>query len=89
MSDIEKRIAKLEALAAQHARQQAERNERCGVIPWIVRDGYITGCVYIPCDHIPTMREFASLGRRKSTCPDVLTCVYSDVCRSGEPLNNG
>lgn len=85
MSDTGKRIAKLEALAAQRARQQAERNERCGAIPWRVSDGYIVTCVYVPCDRVPVWQEWASLARTKATCPDVLTCQYSDVCKSGEP----
>lgn len=83
---LENRIAKLEQLAAQRARQQAERNERCGAIPWRVQDGYIVACVFIPCDRVPTWQEWASLGRMKASCPDVVTCDYADVCKSGEPM---
>lgn len=84
MSNLESRIATLERLAAQRARQQAERNERCGAIPWRVLDGYVVTCIYVPCDRIPTWQEWGSLARAKTACPDVGTCEYTDVCRSGE-----
>lgn len=84
MSNLESRLSTLEGLVAQRVRQQAERNERCGATPWIVRDGFIAMCVYIPCDRIPTWQEWVSLARVKATCPDVGACEYTDVCRSGE-----
>lgn len=86
MSNLESRLRAAELELADRARQQAQRNERCGVTPWIVRDGFITMCVYVPCDRIPAWQEWGSLARKKATCPDVVTCVYSDVCSSGESL---
>jgi len=86
MSNLESRLQAAERALAARMRQRAERNEMCGAIPFIVKDGHITSCLFLPCDRIPTMQEFSSLGRNKATCPDVLTCAYSDVCKSGEPM---
>lgn len=84
MSNLKARLERLEKLAAQRGRRQAERGQYCGVIPWIVRNGFIRSCVYVPCDRIPTWQEWGSLARAKAACPDVGTCEYTDVCRSGE-----
>lgn len=81
---IENRVAKLEKLAAERARQQSERGEFCGVIPFRVKDGFIASCIFVPCDRVPTWQEWGGLARSKSDCPDVLVCEYADVCRSGE-----
>lgn len=84
MSNLKARLERLEKLAAQRAGQQAERGQYCGVIPWIVRNGFIRSCVYVPCDRVPVWQEWASLARTKAACPDVGACEYTDVCRSGE-----
>lgn len=86
MSNLKARLERLEKLAAQRAGQQAERGQYCGVIPWIVRNGFIRSCVYVPRGRIPTWQEWGSLARTKATCPDVVACDYADVCKSGEPM---
>ena len=88
MSNLESRIQALERRANAKAQMRADREQFCGVIPLIVRDGFIRSCVYIPCDRIPTWQEWGSFGRAKATCPDVATCEYADVCRSGEQPNS-
>lgn len=82
--NIESRIKLLEQRAAEHARKEAERRQFCGAIPLVWRDGFISGCMYIPCDRVPAYSEMASLTRKKATCPDIESCEYSDVCRSGD-----
>lgn len=83
MSNLESRITKLEELVAQRARQQAERNEMCGPIIFKPHAG---GCVYIPCDRVlKGLVEFAAAQRHRDTCPDVVACEFSEVCRVGVP----
>lgn len=86
--NLDERLKRLERLASARARMLVEREQFCGVIPLIVRDGFIQSCVYIPCDHVPTWQEWGSLGRSKATCPDVETCGCADVCRAGEQFNS-
>lgn len=86
LSDLESRIKALERKAGEKARRQAERDMFTGPQPFRVRDGFVTACLFIPRDHIPTWSEFASLGRVRATCPDYAdgSCQYSDACRSGD-----
>lgn len=81
---IQSRLAALERVAAQRARQQTERDEFCGVIPFPDMDGNVYMCWEIPCDHVPKWEEFGSFGRRRDTCPDADICEYAPICHAGK-----
>ncbi|MGA9164860.1 MAG: hypothetical protein WBZ31_10420 [Thiobacillus sp.] len=83
------RVATLERLLDKQLRLRNARKQFCGVIPLVVRDGYITSCMYVPCDRVPQYQEMASMGRTRATCPDYAdgTCEFSMVCRAGPAVD--
>lgn len=81
---IQSRLAALERLAAQRVREKTEREQFCGVIPIPDSNGIVFMCWDIPCDRVPKWEEFASLCRRRDTCPDADACEYESICHAGE-----
>lgn len=80
---IQSRLAALERVAAQRARQQVDRI--CGVFPIPDSSGDVFMCWDIPCDRIlQGLVEFAECHRQRATCPDADICEYASVCHAGE-----
>jgi hypothetical protein len=81
--NLDERLKRLETKAESRA------GDWCftGPQPLSWCDGYVSICVFIPRDHVPTWSEFLTLGRIRESCPDYAdgSCEFSDVCLAGEP----
>lgn len=77
MKSFEVRLERLERLAATRERERSMSGQFCGAIPLAWSGDVIHGCLFVPCDRVPTWQEAAGLWRKHETCPDTGRCRYA------------